>query len=251
MGKSLQRCYLPSGGQTMDWLPLNQVSLTSNQLQQGAWSNPRVVSKLQMKWECSRKGTTCVYQNLLGNGTANKSWKGEKRPLKGTKKDKNVQDGGGEDERNQDWEAYSIALSWLATLGSGAQFSSFQLLSCAWLCNLVDCSTPGFRVRHQLLELAQTHVHQVSDAIQPSVIPFSSHLQSFPASGYFRVSQFFTSSGQSIGISASASVLPMNFPGWSPLGLTGLISLSSKGLSRVFSNTKVQKHQFFSIQLSL
>ena len=251
MGKSLQRCYLPSGGQTMDWLPLNQVSLTSNQLQQGAWSNPRVVSKLQMKWECSRKGTTCVYQNLLGNGTANKSWKGEKRPLKGTKKDKNVQDGGGEDERNQDWEAYSIALSWLATLGSGAQFSSFQLLSCAWLCNLVDCSTPAFRVRHQLLELAQTHVHQVSDAIQPSVIPFSSHLQSFAESGSFLMSWLFASSGQSTGASASVSVLPMNIQSWFPLGLTGLIFLPSKGLLRVFSSTTVRKYQFFDTQPSL
>ena len=134
MGKSLQRCYLPSGGQTMDWLPLNQVSLTSNQLQQGTWSNPRVVSELQMKWECSRKGTIPVYQNLLGNGTANKSWKGEKRPLKGTKKDtKGPGWRRGENERNHDWEAYFIALSWLATLGSGAQFSSFQLLTCVWL----------------------------------------------------------------------------------------------------------------------
>ena len=80
-------------------------------------------------------------------------------------------------------------------------------------------------------------------AISSSIIPFSSCLQSFPASGSFPVSQFFTSGGQSIGVSASASVLPMNSQDWFPLGLTGLISLQSKGLSRVFSNTTVQKHK--------
>ena len=83
------------------------------------------------------------------------------------------------------------------------------------------------------------------------VIPFSSHLQSFPASGSSPVSQFFTSGGQSIGVSASASVLLRNIQNWSPLGWTGWISLQSKGLSRVFSNTTVQKHQFFGTQLSL
>ena len=87
--------------------------------------------------------------------------------------------------------------------------------------------------------------------ILSSVIPVSSHLQSFPASGPFPVSQCFTSGGQSIGVSASASVLPMNFQDWFPLGLTSWISLQSKGLSRVFSNTTVQKHQVFSTQLSL
>ena len=82
-----------------------------------------------------------------------------------------------------------------------------------------------------------------------SVVPFSSCLQSFPASGSFQMSQFFASGGQSIGVSASASVLPMNIQDWSPLGWTDLI-LQSKGLSRVFSNTTVQKHQFFGAQLS-
>ena len=82
-----------------------------------------------------------------------------------------------------------------------------------------------------------------------SVIPFSSHLQSFPASGSFQMSQFFASGGQSIGVSASTSVLPMNTQNWSTLGWTGWISLQSKGLSRVFSNTTVQKQQFFSAQL--
>ena len=87
--------------------------------------------------------------------------------------------------------------------------------------------------------------------ISSSVVPFSSCLQSFPASGSFQMSQFFTSSGQTTGVSASASVLLMNIQDWFPLGMTGWISLQSKGLSRVFSNTTVQKHQFFSVQLSL
>ena len=89
--------------------------------------------------------------------------------------------------------------------------------------------------------------------ISSSVIPFSSCPQSLPASGPIPVSQFFISGGQSIEVSASASVLPMNIKDWFPLGLTGLISLQSKGLtlSRVFSNTTVQKHQFFGTQLSL
>ena len=86
--------------------------------------------------------------------------------------------------------------------------------------------------------------------ISSSVVPFSSCLQSFPASGSFPVCQFFTSNCQSIRASASASVLPMNIQGWFPLGLTGLISLLSKGLSRVVSNTTIQKYQFFGAQLS-
>ena len=83
-----------------------------------------------------------------------------------------------------------------------------------------------------------------------SVAPFSSCLQSFPTSGSFPKSQLFASSGQSIGVSASASVFPMNIQDWTPLGWTGWISLQSKGLSRVLSNTTVQKHQFFTAQLS-
>ena len=82
-------------------------------------------------------------------------------------------------------------------------------------------------------------------AISSRVVPFSSHLQSFPASGSFPVSQFFTSGDQSIGVSASASILPMNIQDWFPLGLTGLISLQSKGLSRVFSNTIVLPFMWF------
>ena len=117
--------------------------------------------------------------------------------------------------------------------------------SCPTLSNL-DCSMPGLPVYHQLPEPTQTHIHHLSDAIQPShVIPFSSHLQSFPASGSFHMSQLFTSGGQSIGVSASTSVLPMNTQDWFPLGFTGLISLLSKGLSRVFSHITVEKHLFF------
>ena len=88
-------------------------------------------------------------------------------------------------------------------------------------------------------------------AISSSVIPFSSCPQSLPAIGSFPMSQLFAWGGQSIGVSALASVLPMNTQDWSPLGWTGWISLLSKGLSRVFSNTTVQKHQFFGAQLSL
>ena len=87
--------------------------------------------------------------------------------------------------------------------------------------------------------------------ISSSVSPFSSRLQSFPASGSVQMSQFFASGGQIIGVSASTSVLPMNTQDWSPLGWTGWISLQFNGLSRVFSNTTVQKHQFFGTQLSL
>ena len=87
-------------------------------------------------------------------------------------------------------------------------------------------------------------------AISSSVVPFSFCLQSFPASGSFPMSQLFTSGGQSIGVSASISVLPVNIRDWFPLEWTGWISLKSKGLSRVFSNTTVQKHQFFGAQLS-
>ena len=86
--------------------------------------------------------------------------------------------------------------------------------------------------------------------ISASVLPFSSCLQSFPASGSFQTSQFFTSGGQSIGVSASTSVLPMNIQDWFPLGWTDWLSLQFKGLSRVFSNTTVQTHQFFGAQLS-
>ena len=117
----------------------------------------------------------------------------------------------------------------------------------------MDRSTPGLPVHHQLPELSQTHVHQVSDATQPSHPLSSPSPLAFILSqhqGLF-MSQFFASDGQSIGVSASASVLPMNIQDWFPLELTCLISLQSKGLSRVFSNPTAQKHQFFGTQLSL
>ena len=89
------------------------------------------------------------------------------------------------------------------------------------------------------------------NCLSSSVIPFSSCPQSFPESGSFPMSHLFASGGQSFGVSASASVLPMNIQDWSPLGWTGWISLQSKRFSRVFSNTTVQKHQLFGTQLSL
>ena len=144
----------------------------------------------------------------------------------------------------------------LTTYYCSVQFSSVTqscLTLSLTLCDPMYCSTPGFPVHHQLPELAQTHVHRVSDATQsshPLSIPFSC-LQSFPASGSFPMSQLFASGGQSTGVSASTSVLPKNIQDWSPSEWTGWICLQSKGLSRVFSNTIVQKHQLFCTQLSL
>ena len=129
------------------------------------------------------------------------------------------------------------------------QFSSVAQ-SCLTLCDPMNCSTPGLPVHHQLPEFTQTLSRWCHPTISSSVIPFSFCPQSFPASGSFQMSQLFASGGQSIGVSASTSVLPMNTQDWS-LGWTGWISLQSKGLSRVFSNTTVQKHQFFGTQLSL
>ena len=129
------------------------------------------------------------------------------------------------------------------------QFSSVQSLSHVWL--FVTPSTAA----HQASLSIQTHVHLVGDALQSSHSLLSPSppgvLQSFPTSRSFPVSQFFALGDQTIGVSASASVLPMNIQDWFPLGWTGWISLQSKGLSRVFSNTTVQEHQFFSAQLSL
>ena len=108
------------------------------------------------------------------------------------------------------------------------------------------CPSPTPRVHPNSWPLSQW----CHPTIASSVVPFSSYLQSFPASGSFQMSQLFASGGQSIGFSALTSVLPMNTQDYSPLGWTGWISLQSKGLSRVFSNTTVQKHQFFGAQLS-
>ena len=119
--------------------------------------------------------------------------------------------------------------------------------SCPTLWDLMDCSSPGFPVVYHLVELAQTHVHWVNDAIQPSHSHCPPLLLSsiFPALGSSPMSWLLTSGGQSIGASASEPALPMNIQGWFPLGLTGLISWLSKGLSRVFSSTIIWKHQLF------
>ena len=134
---------------------------------------------------------------------------------------------------------------------SSVQFRSVAQ-SYPTLCHSMNHSTPGLPAHHQLLEFTQTHVHRVSDAIQPSYplsspsppAPNPSQHQSFP------MSQLFAWGGQSTGVSALASFLPKKSQGWSPSESTGWISLQSKVLSRVFSNTTVQKHQFFGTQPS-
>ena len=135
---------------------------------------------------------------------------------------------------------------------SSVQFSSVTQ-SCPTLCYPIDCSMPGFPVHRQLSEFAQTHIHRVGDTIQPFHPLSYPSLPAFSLSqhqGFFPMSQFFASGGQNTEASAPASVLPMNIQDWFPLGVTSWISLQSKGLSRVFSNTTVQKHQFFGAQPS-
>ena len=138
------------------------------------------------------------------------------------------------------------------TMDQFTHVSSVQ--SCLTLCDPMDCSMPRLPVHYQLSEFTQNS-RPLSQWCHPTissfVVPFSSCPQSLPASGSFPMSQLFTWGGQSIRASASTSVLPMNTQDWSPLGWTGWISLQSKGLSRVFSNTTVQKHQLFGTQLSL
>ena len=136
---------------------------------------------------------------------------------------------------------------------SGISFSQFSSVAqlCQTICHPMDCSTPVFPVHHQLRELAQTLVHWVSDAIQLSHPLSSPSPPAFNLSQHQCLFQFFASAGQSIGVSASTSVLPINIQDWFSLGLTGWISSQSKGGSWVFSNTTVQKHQFFDAQLSL
>ena len=128
------------------------------------------------------------------------------------------------------------------------QFSSVTQ-SCPTLCNPTNHRMPSLPVHNQLLEFTQIHVHQVGDAISSSVVSFSSCPQSLPASGSFPMSQLFAWGCQSIGVSASLSVLPRNIQDWSPLVWTGWISLQSKGLLRVFSNTTVQKRVSFNSKL--
>ena len=136
---------------------------------------------------------------------------------------------------------FSLSILTLIKRLFSSSFSSVQFSqSCLTLCNPMDCSTLGFPILHNLLEFAQIHVHWIGYPISSSVIPFSSCCQSFPALASFQMSRDFASGSQGIGVSASVSVPPMNSQDWFPLGWTGWISLQSKGLPRVFSNTTVQ-----------
>ena len=133
---------------------------------------------------------------------------------------------------------------------SSVQFSHTVMSDSLWPHGLQHASPPCPSPTPWVYSNSCPLSHWCHPIISSSVVPFSSLFQSFPASGSFLASQFFTSGGQSIEVSASASVLPMNVQDWFPLGWTGWISLQSKGLSRVFSNNAVQKRQFFSVQLS-
>ena len=151
-----------------------------------------------------------------------------------------------EPDRLQSMGLQGVRHDWATSL-------TYLLKSCPALCDPMNCSTPGFPALHHLPEFTETHVHWVHDAIQHShpLSPLLLCPQFFPASGSFLMSQLFPSGGQSTGVTASTSVPPKKSQGWSPSEWTGWISLQSKGLSRVFSNTTVQKHQFFGAQLSL
>ena len=140
--------------------------------------------------------------------------------------------------------------TWIYANEANVQFSSVTQ-SCPTLCDPLDCSTPRFPVHHQLLQFAQTHVHRVSDAIQPSH-PLSSLSPAFNLCQHQGLFQWVSSSHQAAKVwSFSFSISPSNeHLDWFPLGWIDWISLQSKGLSRVFSNTTVQKHQFFGTQLS-
>ena len=157
-----------------------------------------------------------------------------------------------------EWRLEAISLDFYWPMDNShiihsVQFSSVTQ-SCLTLCDPMDCSTPGFPVHHQLLEPTQTHVHWVGDAIQLSHAlssPSPPAFNLFQRQGLFQWVSSSCQVAKVLGVSASAIVLPMNIQDWFLLGLTGLISLLSKGLSRVFSDTTVQRHQFFGTQLSL
>ena len=147
----------------------------------------------------------------------------------------------------------SFLLEYILICKSSFQFSSVAQ-SCLTVCDPMNHSTPGLPIHHQLLESTQTHVHWVNDAIQPSHPLSSLSPPALNLSQHQGLFKWLSSSHQVakvLGFSASTSVLPMNTQDQSPLGWTGWISLQSKGLSRVFSNTTVQRHQFFGSQLSL
>ena len=144
---------------------------------------------------------------------------------------------------------------------SRENFNTIRITSSVqFSCSVVSNSLQPHGLQHTRLPCPSPTPRAYSDSspsswwceptISSSIVTFSSRLQSFPAPGSFPVSQFFVSSGQSIGVAASAAVLPMNIQDWLPLGWTGWISLQSKGLSRIFSDSAVQKHQFFGAQLS-
>ena len=149
------------------------------------------------------------------------------------------------------WTLSGSITSPCLTVSSLSSYCKEVQFSHVWLCDPMECSTPGFPVHYQLLEFTQTHVHWVGNVIQPSHPLLSPSPPAFSLSQHQGLFQWVSSSHHGQNIGASASVLPMNIQDWLPLGLSGLISLQSKGFSRVSSNTTVQKHQFFSAQLSL
>ena len=144
-------------------------------------------------------------------------------------------------------QKWSNSTWWFSSVLFSPSVTSDSLRPHALLDTRPPCPSPTPRTSSDSCPLS----HWCHPTISISVVLFSSQLQSFPASGSFQMSQFFPSGGQRIRVSASASVLPMNIQDWFPLQRTGWISLQSKGLSRVFSHTIVQKNQFFGIQLSL
>ena len=169
------------------------------------------------------------------------------------------------DDSNSIWTAAAESLRWENKfLNTGIYPNMKSWNTCQFRHSVMSSSLWPHRLQHTRLPCPSPTPRAYSNScpsnqwchptISSSVTPFSSHLQSFPASGSFQMSQLFTPGGQSIGVSASTSVLPMNIQDWFPLGWTGWISLQSKGLSRIFwifCNTTVQKHEFFSAQLSL
>ena len=137
---------------------------------------------------------------------------------------------------------FTASLPHQIIISSVQSLSRVRLFATTWIAAHQASLSPGARVYPNPCPLSQWWHPTISS----SIVPFSSCPPSFPGSGFFQMSQLFASDGQSIGVSASTSILPMNTQDWSPLGWIGWISLQSKGLSRAFSNTTVQKHQFFS-----
>ena len=144
------------------------------------------------------------------------------------------------------WCFYHCKWFLLTWWHSSVQFSPSVMSDCLWPHGLQHARPPCPSSTLKVYSNSCTLSWWCHPTLSSSVVPFSSHLQSFPASGSFPMSHFFASGGQTIGVSASASILPMNIQDWFPLECTGWILLHSKGLSRFFSNTTVQNHQFFS-----